>query len=169
MIRAAFQTARLHLRPVAQQDEGPVLDMLNDMSVSSWLAVVPHPYTAADFRLFQTEMAKPGLTFAVDDGQGLAGVLGLPRSTLGYWFAPRAQGQGYATEAARAALNLHFADNVGAIASGYFEGKDRSARVLEKLGFIEVARDHKFCRALGQDRPHVSLTLTPEAFHKSST
>ena len=162
--RAELKTARLTLRQVAPQDEGVVVACLNDIAVSGWLAVVPYPYHRADFQVFQTEYALPGDTFAVDDAHGFAGIIGVEDRTLGYWFAPRCQGFGYATEAARVALAEHFAHDPGDIASGYFEGNLRSANVLGKLGFVETGRDIKHCRALGQDRPHVTMRLTRNAF-----
>lgn len=175
MIRAAFQTARLHLRPVAAQDEAAVIIGLSDLAVSGWLSVVPYPYTASDFHLFQTTIARPGATFAIEDDRGFAGILGLEQTAaghtlkLGYWLTPRAHGKGYATEAARGALNLHFAESPHAVASGYFEGNLPSAKVLRKLGFVEVGRGELMCRALNRPRPHVDLTLTAQAFHKAST
>jgi RimJ/RimL family protein N-acetyltransferase len=162
--RAELKTARLRLRPVAPEDEGAVVAALNDIAVSGWLAVVPYPYTTADFHQFQQEYAVPGDTYAVEDAQGLAGIVGVENRTLGYWFAPRAHGLGYATEAARLALAEHFADSADDIASGYFEGNARSANVLGKLGFVETGRDMKFCRALNKDRLHVTMGLTSTAF-----
>ncbi len=163
MTRAEFQTARLTLRPVIPQDEGAVAAALNDLSVTGWLSVVPYPYTAADFHQFQTTMAKSGETFAVLDATGLAGIVGAGRE-LGYWFAPRCHGQGYATEAARAVLAAQLADDPADVVSGYFEGNLRSANVLRKLGFVETGRGLKPCRALGTLRPHVDLRLTLAAF-----
>ncbi len=162
--RAELKTARLTLRPVEPQDEAVVVAALNDLDVTGWLAVVPHPYTPGDFHLFQTEYAQPGQTYAVDDAEGFAGILGIEDRTLGYWFAPRCHGRGYATESARAALGDHFAENPTDIASGYFEGNARSASVLRKLGFVETGRDMKFCRALNTDRHHVEMRLTRDAF-----
>ncbi len=164
MTRAELKTARLTLRPVAPKDEGAVVDCLNDIAVSGWLAVVPYPYAAPDFQFFQREYAVPGDTFAVEDAQGFAGIIGVEDRTLGYWFAPNRHGLGYATEAARAVLAEHFADQSGDIASGYFEGNSRSANVLRKLGFVEVRRGPKHCRALKTDRPHVEMALTRDAF-----
>ncbi len=164
MTRAELKTARLTLRPVAPEDEGAVVAALNDLDVTGWLSVVPHPYAASDFQYFQTEYAIPGETFAVDDGQGLVGVVGVEGGVLGYWFAPQCHGKGYATEAARSILAEHLAATGGDIGSGYFEGNVRSANVLKKLGFVEVGRDLKHCRALGVDRPHVVMTLTRDAF-----
>lgn len=160
------QTARLRLRPVAAADEAAVVAALNDIAVTGWLAVVPHPYSAADFRQFHDGYATPGETFAIEDAQGLAGIMVVEDRTLGYWLAPSVHGRGYATEAARAVLALQFEDNPADIASGYFEGNHRSARVLEKLGFVECGRDMKFCRALNRDRPHVSMRLDLAAFRR---
>ncbi len=176
MIRAAFQTARLHLRPVAAQDQAAVVEGLNDLAVSGWLAVVPYPYGPGDFQRFLHDLAKPGVTFTIQDDAGFVGIIGLepPGSAattasgtlkLGYWLTPRAHGKGYATEAAEAVLTLHFAQSGVPVASGYFEGNAPSANVLRKLGFVETGRGELPCRALNLIRPHVDLTLTPEAFH----
>lgn len=161
--RAELTTARLRLRPVEPQDEAAVVAALNDYGVTGWLAVVPFPYTAADFQHFLTDIARPGETYAVLDDEGFAGIVGAGEE-LGYWFAPRTHGKGYATEAARAILAEQLACNPAAVASGYFEGNARSANVLRKLGFVEVGRGPKHCRAAGEDRPHVQMHLTREAF-----
>jgi RimJ/RimL family protein N-acetyltransferase len=164
-LRTHLQTARLRLRPVAASDEAAVVACLNDLAVTGWLAVVPYPYVPADFHQFQTEIAKPGETFAVDDAAGLAGIVGIGATgELGYWFAPRAHGQGYATEAARAVLADRFAHRPDELTSGYFEGNIRSANVLAKLGFTETGRGMRHCRALGQDRPHVELSHSRDQF-----
>ena len=161
--RAELKTARLTLRPVGPEDEGAIVAALNDLDVSGWLAVVPYPYTAADFHHFHSEIAKPGETFAVLDATGFAGIIGAGRE-LGYWFAPRCHGMGYATEAARAVMAEQLARDPQDVTSGYFEGNARSANVLRKLGFVEVGRDLKHCRALGTDRAHIDMLLTRGGF-----
>lgn len=161
--RAELRTARLWLRPVDAQDEAAVVAALNDYDVTGWLSVVPYPYTAEDFQVFLTDIARPGETYAVLDDDGFAGVVGAG-AELGYWFAPRSHGKGYATEAARAIMAEQLACDPADVASGYFEGNAPSANVLAKLGFVEVGRGPKFCRAPGQDRPHVQMRLTREAF-----
>lgn len=162
-LRAQLQTARLTLRPVAASDQAAVVAYLNDLAISHWLARVPYPYTPADFAEFATQIAYPGETFAIDDAQGFVGMIGAGFE-LGYWLAPRAHGLGYATEAARAVLEMQFAHDESTVAAGYFEGNAPSARVLAKLGFVETGRSLKHCRALGVERLHVDLLLTPEAF-----
>ena len=164
MVPAELATARLKLRPVGPQDQAVVVACLNDIAVTGWLAVVPYPYTADDFDQFQREIAVPGQIFAVEDMIGFVGILGLEDATLGYWFAPGTHGQGFATEAARGVLGHHFAESLGPVASGYFEGNARSANVLRKLGFIETGRGQKHCRALDTIRPHIDMTLTQKAY-----
>jgi [ribosomal protein S5]-alanine N-acetyltransferase len=162
--RAVLRTARLVLRPVVAADEAAIVAAIDDIAISGWLSTVPHPYTAEDFRFFLHEIAKPGETFALDDLHGFAGVLGLEGGELGYWLAPRAQGLGYATEAGYATLDAHFADGGDTVVAGYFEGNARSARVLDKLGFVETGRRPRRCAALRMDRPHVDLILTRAAW-----
>lgn len=130
-----LETARLRLRPVSLDDQAAVLSGLNDFGVSGWLARVPYPYTRDDFIAFLEGVARAGESFAIDDDDGFAGVI-TKGSELGYWLTPRAQGRGYATEAARAVLAAWFEAGGGDVVSGYFEDNLRSARVLGKLGFV---------------------------------
>ncbi|MGL4235798.1 GNAT family N-acetyltransferase [Tabrizicola sp.] len=162
--RAVLRTARLVLRPVAASDESAVVSAIDDLAISGWLSKVPHPYTPADFQHFLTEIALPGEVFTIEDDTGFAGVMGLEECILGYWVAPRAQGRGYATEAARCVLAAHFGGSDDEVVSGYFEGNSRSARVLEKLGFVKTGRSSRYCAAMGVDRSHVELLLTRERF-----
>lgn len=159
-----YQTARLILRPLVASDEAAVVTAIDDIAVSGWLIPVPHPYTAQDFHFFLNEVAAAGEEFVIEDTEGFVGLIGLSDNLLGYWLAPRAHGFGYATEAARCLVSAHFAGRAGGLDSGYFEGNLRSARVLQKLGFVETGRDRRFCKALGVERPHVIMHLTREAF-----
>lgn len=159
-----YQTARLTLRPVAASDEAVVVAAIDDIAVSGWLAVVPHPYTATDFRFFLKEIACPGEVFVIEDAAGFAGIMSIEDDVLGYWLAPRAQGFGYATEAGRCLVAAHFAAGDASLTSGYFDGNARSANVLAKLGFVETGRDVKHCRARNADLPHVVLCLASERF-----
>ena len=154
------RTERLALRPVAASDEAAIVAGIDDLAVSGWLAVVPHPYTAADFQHFLADIAVPGETFVIEDGAGFAGVISLVDGVLGYWLHPRVQGKGYATEAGTCLVAAHFASSGAPLTSGCFEGNLRSAKVLAKLGFVEIGRDVRHCRARKADLPHVNVELT---------
>lgn len=58
MTRAELKTARLRLRPVVAEDEEAVVAGWNDIAVSGCLAVVPFPYSTADFRQFQSGICR---------------------------------------------------------------------------------------------------------------
>jgi RimJ/RimL family protein N-acetyltransferase len=154
----------LTLRPVAPEDQAPVLAGLNDPAVSGWLAVVPFPYVAADFTAFQAGIARPGQTWTILEAGKFAGIIGLEGGHLGYWLTPAAQGRRIATEAARAVLADRFSCDASPVLSVYFAGYARSWNVLRKLGFTETGRDRKFNRARGHDLDHVGLVLTEPAF-----
>jgi RimJ/RimL family protein N-acetyltransferase len=160
---AVLETSRLLLRPLDEGDAGSVVSALNDLSVAQWLAPVPYPYVEQDFRLFLKHVARPGRDFTLEDRDGFAGIIGCG-ADLGFWLVPRAQGKGYATEAAAAALVHRFVSDPSEVTSGYFEGNTRSARVLGKLGFVEIGRREVECRALHCVRPHVDLRLSAAAF-----
>lgn len=157
-----LQTARLRLRPLSLADEAGVLAGLNDPEIASWLATTPFPYPAEDYRSYVAS-APEGETFAIHDAQGFAGLIG-GGAELGFWIARRAQGRGYATEAAFGLLQAVLEFFEGPVTAGYFVGNRASGRVLEKLGFTETARRPKFCRPLGQEMDHVDLVLTRDAF-----
>lgn len=159
----SLSTERLLLRPVLAEDAEWMVANLDRLDIARWLAKVPHPYTEVDFADFLSGIAVPGETFAICDVMGAVGCIQFG-SELGYWIAPLAQGQGYATEAASGLLAAWFAAGGGAIRSGYFEGNDRSARVLAKLGFFETGRRLVACRALDRALPHVDLVLTAPAW-----
>ena len=142
MIRAHLQTGRLILRPLQAGDEAALVAGLNDWDVARWLARVPYPYGPDDFRDFLPK-AEPGEGWVIEDAFGLAGTIGI-EGALGYWLARRAWGKGYATEAARAVLEAHFADpQAGPVDAAYFEGNLPSANVLRKLGFQTVGYECK--------------------------
>ncbi|NEX48333.1 GNAT family N-acetyltransferase [Pseudotabrizicola algicola] len=157
-----LQTARLRLRPLTLADEAGVLAGLNDPEIATWLATTPFPYPPQHFRDY-VATAPEGETFAIHDATGFAGLIG-GGAELGFWIARRAQGRGYASEAAVGLLHAVFEFYPGPVTSGYFLGNAASARVLHRLGFVEVARSRKFCRPLGQDMDHVDMTLSRVAF-----
>lgn len=132
--RALLRTARLVLRPLCASDEEAFVAALGDPAVSAWLRELPHPFTADDFRAYLPQ-DWPGRRWAVDADGAMVGLITLDPQ-LGYWISPRAQGKGYATEAARAVLGAHFADPEAAgLVTSHLMGNAGSARVLAKLGF----------------------------------
>lgn len=157
----------MRLRPLAASDEAALVAALADYELVRWLAVVPWPFTADDFRDFLGR-ARAGTHWVIDDAHGLAGVVSLAPH-LGYWVARRAQGQGYAAEAAGAVLAAHFADpNVGSVRSGHFAGNTASARVLTRLGFQTCGQHPETCLAQNCTLSHVDMALTRDDFARAN-
>lgn len=174
MIPERIETDRLLLRPIEVADGSRLVEALADWQVVKWLAVVPWPYTAEDADWFIGANAPGGSlreggerTWALsprDDPGRLLGVMGLGEE-LGYWLAADAWGRGLATEAARAVLAAHFDDpDAGVVTSGWFDGNERSERVLLKLGFEEVGLRTRGCLARGEDVASHEMRLTRAGF-----
>lgn len=145
-------TRRLTLRPQWQADAEALVAGLGDFEVARWLSRVPHPYTRADAdRVLARQREAPARSWSIYAGGALVGGVGM-EDHLGYWIARPHWGLGYATEAARAVLAAHFAeDGADDVESSYFLGNHASRRVLEKLGFVDVGPKAIPCRALGHD------------------
>lgn len=161
--RAHLSTARLSLRPVIAEDQADVVAALNDLSVVRGLSSVPYPYNRADFGHFLDKVARAGKTFAIHDARGFIGIIGI-EDHLGYWLAPHAWGQGYATEAARSVLSNYFVANAADVLTGCFSDNAASLRILAKLGFTQTGQSEKMCTALRMARAHIEMALSAAQF-----
>jgi RimJ/RimL family protein N-acetyltransferase len=150
-LKSEFVTARLSLRAVTPDLAPDIAEALNDFSASKWLQRVPHPYNLSDAQAFLAQNAdQEGRLWAIFDGQGFCGLIGIINE-FGYWLSARVRGQGYATEAARAVLNLYFEDPVSSLKSSYFLGNAASSNVLKKMGFSETVTTRVKSLARGED------------------
>jgi RimJ/RimL family protein N-acetyltransferase len=156
-----IQTARLTLRPMALSDAQAVTDQLNDLDVTRWLAVVPHPYTNEDAVWFIGEnLAGRAQSWSIFAGDDLIGNVGAGNAH-GYWLGRDHWGQGFATEAARAACDYHFANTDDAqLETEYFLGNAASCNVLTKIGFLPTAITTAHCAALGKEVQAQQMVLT---------
>jgi RimJ/RimL family protein N-acetyltransferase len=156
-----IETPRLILRPVSAEDVPAVVPAIGNYDVVRWLGRVPYPYRATDAEAFvAANAAKVGRVWFVHDASGLVGGISVD-GELGYWLRREVWGQGYAVEAAFAAIEAHFADRrAGDLPSGHFPGNDRSRRVLEKLGFRPAGTRIVASRALAQQIESRAYRLT---------
>ncbi len=141
-------TERLLLRP-GWADDAPALTaaVANEKIVRN-LAQLPWPYAQSDALWFLNTVHGKGipefLIFTRHGEPQLVGAVGLhadPEDAsgdpeLGYWIAERFWGQGYATEAANAVIQIaRWTLKLKSLKSGYFTDNPASGRVLQKLGF----------------------------------
>ncbi len=159
---AEIATTRLRLAPLRRADAAEVAAALDDWEICRWLSRVPYPYTRADADWFVAEVEAGRIaSHAIRDAAsgGFIGVIGI-EDEIGYWLARPHWGRGYATEAAAALLDRHFAETAAeSVVAGHFEGNAGSARVLAKLGFENTGRDRRLSLAQGREMPHVTLRL----------
>lgn len=141
-------TARLVMRRPQMRDAVAVAALANDRVIAENTALIPYPYKLADAEAWiaatESEGAgMPFLAFAADGaaGETLVGAGGLGRPALegreaGYWVGAPFRGRGYATEIARALVDLAF-EHLGEerLTAKCRVTNTASRRVLEKCGF----------------------------------
>lgn len=138
-----IHTRRLKLRRPMAADAPVLARLANDAALAAMLARLPHPYTIDHARSFLAQ-ADRELVFAVTaraDGAflGLCGLRPTAKARavdLGYWLGRPHWGQGFATEAAQALVDLAFtAPGIECVGANCRAINAASRRVLEKCGF----------------------------------
>ena len=142
------RTPRLLLRPGFPEDAPALAAALGDRGIARNLANVPWPYGMRDAEAFLAAPRDPVLPslliFERTAGAPvLVGACGLGRRPsgaveMGYWIARRAWGQGFATEACTALVDIARALGLSSLEGSHFIDNPASARVLEKLGFEAI-------------------------------
>jgi len=168
-----FRSERLFLRPVWPEDWQDIQAGIAEEAVVMNLARAPWPYGEAEARGFASmsrDARYPDSLILRPQGQRGAeviGGIGLARheagAELGYWIARPHWRQGYASEAARAMLNLARVIGHKRIVAHHFVDNPASGRVLARLGFRRTgAIVEQPCLARGHGVPAVAYTLALE-------
>lgn len=140
------RTERLLLRPGWREDAPALLAAIADPAIVRNLANAPWPYRMADAEAFLARERGPldasCLVFRRTAGAPeLIGGVGFGRmpdgeQEFGYWIVRPHWGQGYATEAARAVVEIaRDSLRLKRLRAGHFLDNPASGRVLAKLGF----------------------------------
>ena len=142
------RTDRLLLRPGWIEDAPALASAIADEMIVRNLATAPWPYRLRDAEAFLAQPRDPVLpSFLVfertDGAPRLVGSCGLGRRPtglveLGYWIARPHWGPGFATEAARAVIDIARTLGLVQLEGSHFIDNPASGRVLEKLGFEPV-------------------------------
>ncbi len=174
-MRAQMTTDRLTLRWLIPDDAQRLTELASNWNVARMLARLPYPYPengAEDWLATHADMRTRGhgSPYAITLAGTLIGVVGVERMDdgrveLGYWLGEPYWGHSYATEAAKAATHIGFADlGVGTLTSGHFEENAASGRVLQKCGFRYTGTSMRPCLARGEDMASVDLAMTRDAW-----
>lgn len=152
------RTERLLLRPSWPEDVAELHQAIADEGIIRNLARAPWPYTADDAVDFATQAHDalyPNflIMLRTHGAPRIIGACGIGNygdsAELGYWIARPYWGLGFATEAARAVVNIAKAIGHKKLIASHFTDNPASGNVLRKLGFQntgETAQRHSNAR-----------------------
>jgi RimJ/RimL family protein N-acetyltransferase len=168
--RLQLRTERLTLRPFEVADAGRVTEIGSDWEVARMLRLAPWPTSLelnrewlgthpAEWRAgtaYRFATVRHGRLIGcvdvdeIEDGEGV----------LGYWLEPAAWGKGFATEAARAAVDFAFGKlGLGRLRSGHAFDNPASGLVLRKLGFEPAGEKRVWSQPRGQEIHQLTYAL----------
>ena len=140
------RTDRLLLRPGWAEDAPELARAIADEQIVRNLATAPWPYALKDAEAFLASPRDPVMpSFLITERTAgaprIVGSCGLGRRPsgaveMGYWIARPHWGQGFATEAARALIDIARTLKLPRLEASHFIDNPASGRVLEKLGFV---------------------------------
>jgi RimJ/RimL family protein N-acetyltransferase len=163
-----LETERLTLRAPTLADVKAIARLANDRRIAENTRRLPYPYLQEHAIAFVRENANDDgeSAFLIENNHAPIGMVGIDRRQpdgpeLGYWLGVEHWGCGFATEAARAAIDFAFEEfEVDQLISGARVANPASRNVLEKCGFqwtrVEL---HRF-EALGSSTPVDRFRLT---------
>ena len=141
------RSANLLLRPIWPEDWQGVFSGIADEGVVRNLARAPWPYAAEDARQFTALPVDPMYPrFLVTRARDatVVGCIGIDLNEgeveIGYWIARPYWGQGYATEAGAAVLEIARTLGHRRVVASHFLDNPASGKVLRKLGFEPTGR-----------------------------
>ena len=158
-----LKTERLVLRAPRLADVKAIAQIANDRRIAENATRIPHPYGVDDAEEFVASVNRRDgeACFVVICGGKPIGICSIDRreddAEFGYWLGAASWGQGFATEAARAAVDHAFGDlgHTALLASARVSNP-ASRRVLEKCGFqwtsVRLARIRAINSAAPVDR-----------------
>ena len=160
-------TPRLIMRELRLSDAGRFSELASDADVARMTSSFPHPLPPifAEFFIMRfIERRRAGLAYPYaitlqgsDDILGMMDIFknGAGQWEIGYWLGRPSWGQGYATEAGAAILDLaRSALGITEVHAGVYVGNESSERVLTKLGFKRTHEtDNLFSMARLQKAP----------------
>lgn len=182
-----LKTKRLILRNLKKGDEKDILENVNDLEVSRYLAVVPYPYTLDDAKWFvnhcsekSRESPRKNYDFGVEFEGKIMGVISLSKvdltngvATFGLWLGKKYWRKGFMSEAAEALFDFAFDKlKLRRINSGAYVKNSASVNLHQKLGFVKegLRRKGHIAKSTGKIHDEIIFGLLREDWkrHKNS-
>lgn len=176
-----IDSKRIILRSWSEDDIGDLIEGLNNINVSKWLAAIPHPYTkrdAEDFIHYATHTAEKAgnimLAIVLKENNKVIGGTSIESINKrngtaggGIWLNEKYQKNGYGTEALSVRIKYAFEElGLRRMESGYFPGNIPSEGMQKKLGFKNegIRRKRFLCLATGEYVDECITGLLKEEF-----
>ena len=158
----SIETKRLLLRQWNKNDISDIVEGLNNINVSKWLAGAPFPYTIEDAKSFVQKTIDNDLyNFAIilkKENKVIGGTqitnISYDNGTAGggIWINEKYQGNGFGTEAFGARLKYAFEIlGLRRLENGYFKGNEKSHQMQLKFGYKDegIRRKRFLSKATG--------------------
>ena len=175
-----IQSERLILRNYKDNDVNDLVDGLNNLNVSKWVAAVPYPYTENDAKRFieyakkQDENKKISLAIVLKENNKVIGGTEIREinkkdgtASGGIWLNEKYQKNGYGIEAF-SARNKYCFEVLGLrrIENGYFKGNEKSRNMQMRLGYKDegIKRKRFLCLATNEYVDECITGLLKEEF-----
>ncbi len=174
-----IETRRLILRPFCDSDGEDVFDYAKDPRVGPIAGWPAHRDEAESLEIIRTVFATGRVAAVVlkESGKVLGSVgfvdvfrdtLPQPDNEIGYALHPDYWGRGLMPEAVRAVMEYGF-EKMGlrTIWCGYYEGNEKSKRVVEKCGFLYRFTSRGKVPLMGETRTEYHYALTKEEWQRA--
>lgn len=176
-----IESERLILRSWEDSDIEDLVDGLNNINVSKWMANVPFPYTIEDAKRFiehtktLDENSKMAFAIVLKENNKVIGGTEITNINKkdgtaggGIWLNESYQKNGYGTEAFTARIKYAFNElGLRRMENGYFPGNEKSKRMQGKLGYKDegIRRKKFLCLATGEYVDECITGLLKEEFY----
>lgn len=171
-----ISTERLVLRPPHADDAEELAYLADNLKIARMLAHMPHPYTIRDAERFiansQEGIGRACIYSITEAATGkflgvgsLHMVEGEASPRMGYWIGEPFWGKGYATEAARALIDLYFkVTNRPVLRVSARIDNDASKSIIQKCGGRHVSRQKAMHPLLGEIQELDDYEITRESW-----
>ena len=151
-----IETERLILRAWCLTDVDDLVEGLNNINVTKWMAFAPNPYTkkdAIDFINYSIDNKLYNFAIVLKSENKVIGGTQLRNIDLvqgtaggGIWINEKYHGYGYGTEAWGARIKYAFEVlGLRRLENGFFDGNEKSWKMQEKFGYkLEGIRRQKY-------------------------
>jgi RimJ/RimL family protein N-acetyltransferase len=166
-----IKTERLVLRSFMSLDAPSLVREFSNYNIVRHTARIPFPYHLKDAEEYLTilDALKPrskscAIAFPSTPLQLIGGISYLyseekDDAEIGYWLSEPYWGQGFMSEAARTMIADGFAQGIQKFVACYHADNSVSAKILQRLGFVNKGTCKKFSKAQGKDVDVVNMVL----------